>query len=111
MALYSNRHWLLSHIRSAFCGTDDSGISEAVVYQNLIFFIFILITNTQFGLLLFLNLKVLKDDLRERRKNWNKFGSISGSENTHFDEESFYIYPGELICFDFQEVLDDKTID
>lgn len=35
MATYNNRHWLLSHIRNSFISTDDTGISENVMSEDL----------------------------------------------------------------------------
>lgn len=35
MATYNNRHWLLSHIRNSFISTDDTGMSENVMYEDL----------------------------------------------------------------------------
>lgn len=34
MATYSNRHWLLSHIRNSFIATDDTGLCEAIMLSE-----------------------------------------------------------------------------
>lgn len=31
MAIYDNKHWLLSHIRNSFISTDDTGMCEIVM--------------------------------------------------------------------------------
>lgn len=35
MATYNNKHWLLSHIRNSFISTDDTGMCEAVMSDDL----------------------------------------------------------------------------
>lgn len=35
MATYNNRHWLLSHIRNSFISTDDTGMSENVMSEDM----------------------------------------------------------------------------
>lgn len=35
MALYDNRHWLLSHIRNSFISSDDTGMCEAVIIDEI----------------------------------------------------------------------------
>lgn len=34
MATYNNKHWLLSHIRNSYIGTDDTGMCEAVMLSD-----------------------------------------------------------------------------
>lgn len=35
MATYSNKHWLLSHIRNSFISTDDTGMCETVMVDDM----------------------------------------------------------------------------
>lgn len=35
MALYDNRHWLLSHIKNSFISSDDTGMCEAVIIDDI----------------------------------------------------------------------------
>lgn len=35
MALYDNRHWLLSHVKNSFISSDDTGMCEAVIIDDI----------------------------------------------------------------------------